>query len=282
MTASFFLSAFGDEISHDLTEQLTTLRELNIRGLDLRNALGKNVADMSGEDAHQVKNLCEQFGVQVACLGSPVGKSPLVEPIEFELGRLKNLFQVGNILKVHKVRIFSFYPPDITTNNHYDQHVAEAAERLGKLARLAEEEGFMLVLENEKEIVTDTPERCQAVLQQVDSAALRFAWDPANFVQVGVARPIDRGWDGLAPYLDYVHIKDARLADGKVTPAGEGDGQVAELLGRLKTMNYQGVLALEPHLHIAGHSGGFSGSEGMRVAVQALRKLMVQVGCQEV
>jgi hypothetical protein len=47
-------------------------------------------------------------------------------------------------------------------------------------------------------------------------------------------------------------------------------------------MDYQGTLALEPHLQIAGHSRGFSGGEGMRVAAQALRTLMEQVGCQEI
>lgn len=282
MTATFFLSAFGDEISKDQSEQLETLKSLNIRGLDLRSALGKNVAEMNDEDTRQVKAVCEQYGVQVACLGSPVGKSPLVDPIRLEQDRLERLIKVGNALGTRRVRIFSFYPSDTSTNQHYDQYVPETADRLGRLARLAEKEGFTLVLENEKGIVTDTPERCLAVLQAVNSPALRFAWDPANFIQVGVARPVDSGWDGLASYIAYVHIKDARLSDGKVTPAGEGDGQVAELLGRLKAMGYQGTLSLEPHLQIAGHSSGFSGPEGMRVAAQALRKLMEQVGCQEV
>jgi sugar phosphate isomerase/epimerase len=170
----------------------------------------------------------------------------------------------------------------MSSNRHYDQYVPESADRLGRLAQLAEQEGFTLVLENEKGIVTDTPERCLAVLQAVSSPALRFAWDPANFVQVGVAAPVGRGWEGLAPYIGYVHIKDARLADGQVTPAGEGDGQVAALLSRLKARGYQGTLSLEPHLKIAGHSGGFSGSDGMRLAAQALRTLMAQVGCTEV
>jgi sugar phosphate isomerase/epimerase len=57
---------------------------------------------------------------------------------------------------------------------------------------------------------------------------------------------------------------------------------VAALLEKLKAMGYQGTLALEPHLQIAGHSRGFSGGEGMRVAAQALRTLMEQVGCQEI
>jgi sugar phosphate isomerase/epimerase len=164
---------------------------------------------------------------------------------------------VGGALGTHLVRIFSLLPSDMSTNAHYDQHVPEAAERLAQLAKLAEKEGFTLVLENEKGIVTDTPDRCLKVLELVNSPALRFAWDPANFVQVGVEKVVDSGWAGLAPYIGYIHIKDARLADGKVTPAGEG-------MGRLPTTSpqrdgYQGTLSLEPR-QIAGHSSGFSGA----------------------
>jgi hypothetical protein len=50
---------------------------------------------------------------------------------------------------------------------------------------------------------------------------------------------------------------------------------------RLREAGYQGILALEPHLAIAGHSSGFSGPEGMAYAAQALRRLMAEVGCVE-
>jgi hypothetical protein len=50
----------------------------------------------------------------------------------------------------------------------------------------------------------------------------------------------------------------------------------------LKLLGYQGVLSLEPHLAVAGHSSGFSGEEGMEVAVKALRKLMLELNLQEV
>jgi len=282
MPATFRLSAFGDEIDADLAEQLKTLVGLNVRGLDLRGAWGKNVAKMEDDDVVRVRQVCASFGVKVACLGSPVGKSPLAEPIDFEKGNLARLMAIGKMLDTRFIRIFSFYPADVSTNAHYDQHVAEAADRLGVLAGLAEKEGFILVLENEKGIVTDTPERCLAVLKAVNSPALRCAWDSANFVQVGVEKPVDRGWAGLQPYIAYVHIKDALLEGGKVVPAGEGDGQLPELLANLKAMNYQGTLALEPHLKIAGHSAGFSGAEGMELAARALRKVMAETGCQEV
>jgi sugar phosphate isomerase/epimerase len=282
MTATFRLSAFGDEISNDLAEQLQVLVGLNVRGLDLRSAWGKNVSRMEDEDVNHVKQVCADYGVKIACLGSPLGKSPLVNPLDAEKANLTRLMEIGSALGTRLIRIFSFYPPDISSNDLYDQYVGEVAERLGELAAMAQKEGFILALENEKAIVTDTPERAAAVLKAVNAPALRFAWDPANFVQVGVEKPIDRGWASLQPYVSYVHIKDAMVADGHVVPAGEGDGQVSELLVNLKAMNYQGVLALEPHLKIAGHSTGFSGPEGMTMAVNALRKLMAETGCQEV
>ena len=74
-------------------------------------------------------------------------------------------------------------------------------------------------------------------------------------------------------------------ADGegrsKVTVAGEGDGRVKDLLARLLSSGYEGVLSLEPHLLEALHSSGFSGAEVMEMAVNALRGLMAEEGIEE-
>ena len=34
-------------------------------------------------------------------------------------------------------------------------------------------------------------------------------------------------YEMLKPYIEYVHVKDARMADGEVVPAGTGDGQLS-------------------------------------------------------
>ena len=81
--------------------------------------------------------------------------------------------------------------------------------------------------------------------------------------------------------MGYVHIKDCDL-NGSVKAAGEGDGQVPELLTQLISDGYQGMLALEPHLASAAHSSGFSGPDGMAYAVEALRAVMRNVGAKEV
>ncbi len=280
-STTFTLSAFGDEIADDLQDQLQVLHALQIGYLELRGAWGKNVLHLDDDEAATVRRMCAEYGIAVSCIGSPVGKSPITDPLEREMSNLSRIFQVAEAVGTRQVRVFSFYPPDTRSNAHYDEYVAEATARLSRLTDLARRAGFTLLLENEKEIVGDTPERCYAILSAIDSPHLRFVWDPANFVQVGVAQLMERGWPLLGAYVAHVHVKDARLADGSVRAAGEGDGQVGSLLSALRDRGYHGFLALEPHLVIAGRSGGFSGAGGMAHAVTALRRLMADLDCVE-
>lgn len=280
--ATFTISAFGDEIADKLGDQLEVLRDLEIDYLELRGVWGKNVLNLTDEEAQKVREVCDRYGIGVSAIGSPIGKSPIIDPIETEIANLKRIIAIGEIVGTKQIRVFSFYPPDIRSNEHYDQYVDTAAERLRALAEIAGEAGATLLLENEKGIVGDTIGRCEALMAGVDHPALVFAWDPANFVQVGEANVTEAGWSPLHSYIGYIHIKDAMLDGSGVRPAGEGDGQVSELIAKLRDSGYQGMLALEPHLAVAGHSSGFSGPDGMARAVNALRKILEEQGCTEV
>lgn len=278
--ASFTLSAFGDEIVVDFESQLQCLRDLHIGWLDLRAAWGVGVLHLDDEMAARVHHLCHQYDIKIACIGSPVGKSPIADPLEIELANLERIFRIAERVGTRLIRVFSFYPPKGTPEAGFDAYLDEAAGRLRHMAELARRDGFRLVLENEKGIVGDTVTRCHALLTAV-GGDLGFAWDTANFVQVGAARLTERGWPLLGQHIEHVHVKDAFLATHKVCVAGDGDGQVRELLAALRDRPYQGFLSLEPHLTIAGHSSGFSGPDGMGLAVAALRGVMAEVGCAE-
>lgn len=272
--APFTLSAFGDEIAPDLTEQLHVLQELKIGYLELRGVWDKNVLVLDDAEVARVRQLCESAGVAISAIGSPIGKSPLDAPLTTERNNLQRAIQIARQVGTKIIRIFSFYPPDTSSNAHYDQHVDAVVDRIGQLTQVAVREGIVLVLENESDIVGDTIDRCHHILRTIDSPALRFAWDPANFVAVGEDAPTVRGWPLLGAYTHHVHIKDFRLADRTIVPAGEGDGQVGLLLQQLQAANYQGFLALEPHLVSAGRRSGFSGPQGMDQAAVALRALL--------
>lgn len=135
---------------------------------------------------------------------------------------------------------------------------------------------IILLHENEKRIYGDTPKRCLDILESVDSPYLRAIFDPANFVQIKVD-PLKEAFPLLFPYIEYVHIKDALSATGKVVPPGEGDGNIKEILRFLKERGFRGFLSLEPHLELAEEKGGFSGKAGFRKAAGALKRILKKI-----
>lgn len=276
---SVTLSAFGDEIAQDLDEQLAVLNELRVPGLDLRAAWGVNVLQLSDDQARQARNACDAAGIRVSALGSPVGKSPLAEPIALDEQRIRRLVEIGDILNCSRIRIFSWYPDDTSSNEHYDRYVPQVIDRLTALNAVAAEAGFTLLHENERHIVGDRPERVLAFAEAIDSPHFRLIWDPANYVQAGVLNSMQH-FDAQAERVDCVHVKDSR-ADNTVVTAGEGEGQFPELMATLRERGFDGVLALEPHLKLAAHSIGFSGPDGMALAVKALRNVMAEAGLEE-
>jgi sugar phosphate isomerase/epimerase len=271
------LSAFGDEIAVDFAEQLQHLQKLGIPQLDLRKAWDVRVDNLSDEQVDKIVDLLNQYNVSVACIGSPIGKSPVQEPLDREITRLQRLAEIAPRLATKNIRIFSFYPRTEVT----EDEIGESIARLQSLVTEAEKLDLILLLENEKHLIGDIPQRMHQLFAAIDSPRLRFIWDPANFVQCGVSNQVDEWWDTLSPYIGYIHIKDARLVDNVVSAAGDGDGQVEQLLRRLHATGYDGVLSLEPHLKEALHSSGFSGPELMQVAVEKLRTLMQKVGMSE-
>lgn len=281
--ANWRISAFGDEVSDDLEEQLRVLRGLRIGYLEVRGVWGKNVLHLADEEVAALRQQCMAHEIAVSGIGSPVGKSPITQPLAVELANLARIFAIAEQLGTRLVRVFSFYPPTADEPTWTEAALLdETIARLHAMTEAATRAGIQLVLENENGIVGDTVARCQQLLTAVDSPALAFAWDPANFVNVGESQAVTDGWDILGPRTRHVHIKDYRMATHEVLPAGEGEGQIDLLLARLAANGYEGFLALEPHLAFAGHSSGFSGPEGMARAASALRTLMTSGGQDEV
>lgn len=267
------LSAFADEISPDLAEQLRVLASEGLHFLDLRGAWGTNVLDLTDQQVAAIKEALDEQKVGVAAIGSPIGKVPIDSPFDEHLKRFARALELARVFQTPFIRIFSFYPPEQAgSQREPGAWRAEVLRRLREMTARARAANVILLHENEKDIYGDTIERCVDLLESINDPHFRLAFDPANFIQCQQT-PYPDAYEALLPWLSYMHVKDA-LADGGVVAAGEGLARWPELLRRLRADGYDGFLSLEPHLAAAGQFQGFSGPALFGRASQALQKLL--------
>lgn len=270
------LSGFADEISPDLDEQCSVLRDLGVGCVEFRSAWETNVLDLDDDQLEQARTTLNNNGLLVSSVGSPIGKVGVHDDFDEHLRRFERALHVAKVFEAPYIRIFSFFIPE---GDDPDIHRDEVLRRMTALAERADGHDVILLHENEKGIYGDTPRRCLDIVESVDSPRLRLAWDAANFVQCGV-RPHSEGYASLRPKLEYVQIKDAMLATGEVVPAGDGDGELRETLRALSQDGFDGYFSLEPHLAAAGQLGGFSGPELFGLAHRAFTGLLDEEGIE--
>jgi 3-dehydroshikimate dehydratase len=258
------LSAFADEISPDLRDQVKFCRAHGISHIELRSVDNVNALDFDPKARRGMKLMLRDNGVGVISIGSPIGKVSIEEPWDKYFDRFKLAVEAAEYFEAPLIRIFSYY-------NARDQRDEVMRRMRAKIDYLNDHPNITLVHENERNIYGEKARECADLMQTIDSPRLRSAFDFANFVQVG-EDPLCN-WPMLKHYVTHFHVKDALKADGKVVPAGAGDGQLAPIIKDAYATGYSGFLSLEPHLSAAGQFSGFSGPKLFEAAVTALREL---------
>jgi len=268
------LTAFADEISADLEEQLDVLSSEKIGYLEFRSVWGKNVLKLDDDELAKVKLMFESRGFKVSSIGSPIGKIGIQDDFIPHLAEFRHAVQVAHFFAAPYIRIFSFFIPATHDPAFYRE---ETVSRLKQIARIAEAEKVTLLLENEKGTYCDTGEHYQDILNAVNSPRLKAAFDPGNFVQCSV-QPMIGAYPLIESYVEYIHIKDVLQISGNEVPAGKGDGQLRELFTALKRREYCGFMSLEPHLSNDRPFTGITGPYLFRKAVAALQQLLKESG----
>lgn len=233
--------AFADEASPLIDNQIEAMKRNGLNGLEIRNVDGVNVSDITLEKAKEVRQKLDNAGLVTWSIGSPIGKINIeTDDFDAHLEKFKHTLEVAKILGAQNIRLFSFYIPK---DKEPEMYRDEVIRRLKCFVELADGTGITLCHENEKGIYGDMADRCLEIHKAVPE--LKAIFDPANYVQCG--QDTLQGWELVKSYVKYMHIKDA--TEGRVVPAGKGDGNVAAIL---KDFQAQGgdALTIEPHLKV--------------------------------
>ena len=188
------ISGFADEIAEDVDTQFRVLQKLDISYFEPRGIDGKNIADLSDEEAEALKEKMEQ-----ATNASPIGNKRIHQEYEAHFRKFRRVVEVAKKLDARYIRMFSFYRPakpdsaegaasGAERETAQDWSAEEREEVIGRLRRMtayAKEQDVVLLHENEKDIYGDTAERCADLMKELSCEHFRAVFDPANFVQCG-------------------------------------------------------------------------------------------------
>lgn len=254
------ISGFSDEIASDIKTQFEVLGKLGIKYFEPRGVDGKNIADLSDDEAAALKEKMDEAGIKVSSIGSPIGKIDIKDDFAPHFALFKRVVAIAKILDTKYIRMFSFYNSTPWTEELNEEVFA----RLSQMLSYAKENDVILLHENEKGIYGADAPHCLELMQRFYCDNFKAVFDPANFVQEG--QDTREAFKMLKPYIAYMHIKDAlpeKLTANEeyfsVVPSGYGVGNVEYILKELFADGFDGFLSLEPHL------GSFEGLAGLEL-----------------
>lgn len=272
----------------------------------------KHVTELSEAELKHLAKLQVDYGLKVCSIGARIGKVKLldvpdashnkyVDPTTYLETTVADTIRAAHALGAKMIRGFSFYHPMGTDPM---PHVSAAAERLGPIVEACGQAGLIFGLEVEANLIGQNGRLLAALAKAVNKPNLVCIMDGANISCQNInALDCFAEYVAMRDHFGWMHIKDYRIdASLKWTghvdeerlknfvPADIGDSghefilrdlkqHIPSIEARMKAMGAPGVfLELEPHLKGGGQFGGFSGPDGLGVAVRSLCRVLDYVG----
>jgi sugar phosphate isomerase/epimerase len=262
----------------------------------------------------KLRHLQDEYGMNVATIGSPIGKVKLLDKADGTKNRyvpfkkylskdVTKACDLGHALGAKLIRGFSFYHPK---DSDPRDHLPQAIDQLGKIAEACHRSDLIFGLEVEANLVGQSGELLGEIHRQIHHPGLVLIFDAGNLITQGyTTAEVFQQYLAMKPGLGWLHIKDYRHpqptrrmthvdedALKHFVPADLGDSaheailkdfanEIPRLQRRLRRRGVPGVfLDLEPHVKGGGQFGGFSGPDGFGVAMRGLCRVLdyCQVG----
>lgn len=312
------LTGFADEAANQKTaeQQFAAFAALGLQFYTVRfiDAGGgiKNVMKLTKSEITKIRHLENEYGLNVSSLGSPIGKVKLLDvddgsknqfiPFEKYLANdVAKACELAHAFETKLIRGFSFYYP---RGSDPRAHLPQVVDQLGQIAEACHRSDLTFGLEIEANLVGHSGQLLAEIHRQVNHPAMLLIFDAGNIVTQGCsADEVFAQYLAMKPGLGWMHVKDYRNpSPAKRTnhvdeealkhfvPADLGDSGheailkdfaslIPKLQRKLKRRGIPGVfLDLEPHVKGGGQFGGFSGPDGLGVALRGLCRVLDYVG----
>ena len=198
-TPRVILSGFADESANNKTavEQFVAFAALglqyySIRFIDAGQGV-KNVMKLSVAEIQKIRQLQNEYGLNVSSIGSPIGKVKLVDvedgtknayvPFEKYLaGDVQKACELAHAFETKLIRGFSFYHPK---GSDPREHLAQVVDRLGHIAEAFHRSDLTFGLEVEANLVGSNGLILAEIYRQVNHPAMVLIFDGGNILTQG-------------------------------------------------------------------------------------------------
>lgn len=239
----FPIGAVTDVFSPDIAAAAPVMRELGLKGAELRTIAGHNVVEATDEEVDRALAILARNSLEVVSIASPVLKCKLGE--EQQQPQLaERAFEIAERAGAKIVRVFScrrVAEPEKVFERIVDL-LQDLADRAGR-------RGLIVGLENDHSCNISTAQEVACVLAAIDHSNLQVVWDPAN-AYISGEKPFPTGYRLLdITRIAHVHAKDCTLEGHKAVwePLGDGDIDWQGQIDALAEDGYEGFIHLETY-----------------------------------
>jgi len=271
-----YLTGFADEAGGGIDTQIKATLELGWKNIESRNVEGGNIHNVSDDVFDMVCGKLADAGVAINCFGSAIANwgKKIDQPFDSSLEETARAIPRMQRLGTKLVRIMSFAVlPDRGPD---DQMEDERFRRVGELTRMFLDAGIQPVHENCMNYGGMGYTYTLKLLENVPG--LKLVFDTGNPVftddhSQAAPYPKQSAWEfyrHVKDHVAYIHIKDglwnAETQKCEFTHAGDGDGDVRQIVKDALDSGYDGGISMEPHLAVVFHDEAVQSADDVKYA----------------
>jgi sugar phosphate isomerase/epimerase len=276
---TMLLSGFADEAGDGIAVQIEATKALGWSNIEARSIDGVNIHDLSEDAFEEVRVSLEKAGIHVNCFGSTIANwgRRVDEDFAATLQTVDRAILRMKAFNVHLVRIMSYaILCDASGRALSDQKENERFAKLREICARFLDAKITPVHENCFNFGGMSWEHTLRLLDAVPG--LKLVYDTGNpGLTSDFRKPFPypnqdswEAWQHLKSHVVHIHVKDGRRdpknGEEKYFFPGEGDCQVAKVLGNAIAIGYSGGLTIEPHMTVVFHDAHIRSSAEARFA----------------
>lgn len=238
----FVLSALVDDVNppERLGQLLWEIHAEGISVLEIGPRFARALADYGDEARQEAVSQIREAQCKVAVWPCEMPwQSPATERVE----ALRSALDAAGPLAPQYLKL----SPWLATDAAHAEAAPQAIEALQQLAQEADKLGVKLLIENHPAAIWRNKDNTALVLREVAHPALRLAFHPAHFAQVG-EHPFLSSWNRgkLKKHTAQLMVADGCGHSGwpAITLPGRGQGEVKELISILRCRSFDGLLTI--------------------------------------